>query len=85
MTGQFYIALCSGIEPRAVDWDIVQAGEDEDQQMNNAKYALSIARKLGATVFCVWEDLAKGNAKWVFIFVASLLDTWEKMEEAKKQ
>lgn len=79
ISGQFYIALCAGIEPRAVDWDIVQAGEDEEQQKNNAKYALSIARKLGATVFCVWEDLAKANSKWVFIFVASLLDTWEAM------
>ena len=79
--GQFYIKLCAGIEPRAVDWDIVQKGEEEEEQKNNAKYALSIARKLGATVFCVWEDLAKVNGKWVFIFVASLLDTWEEMQK----
>ena len=84
-SGQFYIHLCSGIEPRAINWDIVQKGEDEEEQKNNAKYALSIARKLGATVFCVWEDLAQAKSKWVFIFVASLFDCWEEMEKAKKE
>ena len=30
-SGQFLIKLCAAIEPRAVDWDIVQPGETEEE------------------------------------------------------
>ena len=53
---KFLIHLCSAIEPRAVNWDIVQEGTTDDEKMNNAKYAISVARKLGAVIFSIWED-----------------------------
>jgi len=60
---KFLIYLCSAIEPRAVNWDIVQEGTTDDEKMNNAKYAISVARKLGAVIFCVWEDFVQVNPK----------------------
>ena len=40
----------------------------------NAKYAISIARKLGAVIFLVWDDVVEVNQKMLLIFIASLYD-----------
>jgi hypothetical protein len=82
--GRFLIDLCAGIEPRAVNWDLVTAGEEEEDRTNNAKYAISIARKLGATIFCVWEDISKVNQKMILVFVCALNDVWKEMKNKKK-
>ena len=47
-SGAFLINMCAGIEPRAVNCDIVTPRESEEDQMLNAKYAISFARKLDA-------------------------------------
>ena len=75
------INLTAAIEPRIVDWDLVtMACENDDQKMMNSKYAISIARKLGAVIFLVWEDVLELNQKMMLIFVASL---YELYQEAK--
>lgn len=61
--GKFLINLCAGIESRAVNWDIVTPGETEEDMMLNAKYVISIARKLGAVIFCVWENIIEVHPK----------------------
>lgn len=40
----------------------------------NAKYGISIARKLGAIIFLVWDDIPNVNAKMILIYIASLYD-----------
>jgi len=40
----------------------------------NAKYAISIARKLGAIIFMVWDDIPRLNKKMLLIFACSLYD-----------
>lgn len=82
-SGLFLVHLCAGIEPRAVDWDIVTAGETEEDQEKNAKYAISIARKLGATIFCVWDDIVKVNSKMVLVFVCALKDVQDDLKAKK--
>jgi len=52
----------------------VTKGETDEEKEMNAKYAISIARKLGAIIFCVWDDIPKLNAKMILIFAASLYD-----------
>lgn len=49
--------------------------------MMNAKYAISIGRKLGAVIFLVWEDVTELNQKMMLILVASL---YELYQDAKK-
>jgi plastin-1 len=72
--GTFLLKICSAIEPRAIDFDIVQKGDTDEEKENNAKYILSIARKLGAVIFCVWEDITKVNPKMILVLVCSLFE-----------
>ena len=81
--GQFLLNLCGAIEPRAVNWDIVLPGENEDDQKLNAKYVISVARKLGATIFCVWEDIVNVNPKQMLIFIACMNEIQQELAAAK--
>lgn len=74
--GQFLLKLCSSIEPRAIDWDIVMKGETDEEKENNAKYIISIIRKLGGVVFCVWDDIVKVNYKMMLVLVCSLFELY---------
>ncbi len=80
--GKFLIKLCETIEPRAVDWDIVQAGETDEEKENNARYAISLARKFGCIIFCVWEDILGVNYKMLLVLICSLFEAYnEKKSE----
>ena len=69
----FFIHIMKSIEPRSINWDIVVQDKDDDEsKQNNAKYCLSIARKLGATVFLTWEDVTEVKHKLLLTFLASL-------------
>jgi plastin-1 len=81
--GQFLIKLCAGIEHRAIDWDIVMKGETDEEKENNAKYVVSIARKLGAVIFCVWEDIVKVNYKMILVLVCSLFEIYQEKKKEK--
>jgi plastin-1 len=81
-SGQFLLKLCAGVEPRAIDWDIVLKGDTDEEKANNAKYVISIVRKLGGVVFCVWEDILKVNYKMMLVLVCTL---FEIAQELKKQ
>lgn len=48
------------------------AGETDEEKENNAKYVLSLARKLGAVIFCVWEDIPAVNYKMLLVLLAGL-------------
>lgn len=70
--GKYLINMLGSIEPRAVNWDLVLHGETDDDKKNNAKYAVSIARKLGAVIFALWEDIVQVNPKQMLIFFATM-------------
>jgi plastin-1 len=70
--GRFLLHVCGGIEPRAVNWEIMTDGATEEDLQNNAKYVTSVARKLGAVIFCVWEDIVNVNSKQMLIFLATM-------------
>lgn len=72
--GKFLLHLCSAIEPRSVNWDIMTEGTSEEELKNNAKYVTSVARKLGAVIFCVWEDIVNVNSKQMLIFFATMYE-----------
>jgi len=76
--GVFLVNLCAAIEPRIVNWDLVYRGADLDDEKKslNARYAISLARKMGAIIFMVWEDVLEGNAKMMTIFMCSLYELY---------
>lgn len=45
----------------------------EEDFMLNAKYAVSVARQLGATIFLLWEDIVEVKQKMIITFVAALM------------
>ncbi|KAJ3039251.1 hypothetical protein HDV00_012490 [Rhizophlyctis rosea] len=77
-TGVFFLDLLNGIKSGTVDYGLVTSGTDgtlvvvvyffgggDDSAKLNAKYAISIARKLGATIFVLPEDIVEVKPKMV--------------------
>ena len=69
----FFFDLLSAIEPRIIDWSIINAGQTPDEQLLNAKYAISVARKLGAVIFLLPEDIVEVKPKMTMTFIASIM------------
>ena len=58
-SGLFVLHLCDVVTPGVVDWDIVSKGGTEEEREHNAKYVLSVARKMGCAIFLLWEDVVE--------------------------
>jgi plastin-1 len=77
--GIFFIDVLNGMfppkgdQPGIVDYNLVYnpARTDEEKRLN-AKLAISIARKLNATIFLVPEDIVDVRPRIMLTFVASL-------------
>uniref|UniRef100_A0A3P9P4E5 Plastin 1 n=1 Tax=Poecilia reticulata TaxID=8081 RepID=A0A3P9P4E5_POERE len=71
------IDLIDAIAPSMVKWDMVKRGEKgvlkNDEKINNAKYAISLARKIGARVYALPDDLVEVNPKMVMTVFACLM------------
>jgi len=72
-TGIFFMDLLFAIESRIIDWDLVTPGETKEDALLNARYAISVARKLGAVIFLLPEDIAEVKPKMILTFVASII------------
>ncbi|GMF16517.1 unnamed protein product [Phytophthora lilii] len=71
--GLYLLDLVHAVEPRAVNWDMVLQDKTDDAKASNAKYAISCAQKIGATVFLTYEDIVEVKPKMMMTFVASLM------------
>ncbi|KAL7681995.1 putative calponin domain, EF-hand domain, EF-hand domain pair, CH domain superfamily [Plasmopara halstedii] len=71
--GLYLLDLVHAVEPRAVNWDMVLQDKADDAKASNAKYAISCAQKIGATVFLTFEDIVEVKPKMMMTFVASLM------------
>jgi hypothetical protein len=72
-TGVFLCRLCAGVSARSVNPDLITPGESDEDALQNAKYAVSVARKIGAVVFLLPEDITEVKQKMIFAFCASLM------------
>lgn len=72
-TSHFFLDLLASIKPGIVNPDLVQAGGNDEEKKMNAKYAISIARKLGATIFLAPEDILEVKPKMILTFVGALM------------
>ncbi|KAM3867382.1 plastin-3-like [Diretmus argenteus] len=66
--------LIDAIQPESVNFDLVKTGSlsDEDK-LDNAKYAISMARKIGAKIYALPEDLVEITPKMVETIFACLM------------
>ncbi|KAF3331313.1 fimbrin-4-like protein [Carex littledalei] len=72
-TGVFLLELLSAVEPRVVSWKLVTKGEEEEDRKLNATYIISVARKLGCSVFLLPEDIMEVNQKMIMTLTASIM------------
>ena len=78
-TGIPLLDVLAGMKASYVDYELVDAGKSEEGRYANAKLAISIARKMGATIWVVPEDVVQGRQRLVLSFVGSLMATAERM------
>ncbi|KAK5169026.1 fimbrin [Saxophila tyrrhenica] len=78
-TGVFFLDVLNGMKSSYVDYDLVASGKGEGEGYANAKLAISIARKMGATIWLVPEDITQARARLMVTFVGSLMAAAERM------
>uniref|UniRef100_A0AAR2K3R5 Uncharacterized protein n=1 Tax=Pygocentrus nattereri TaxID=42514 RepID=A0AAR2K3R5_PYGNA len=68
------IDLIHTIAPSAIKSEMVKRGDmSAEDKLNNAKYAISVARKIGAKVYALPDDLVEVNPKMVMTVFACLM------------
>jgi plastin-1 len=72
-TSVFFCDLLNALSPGIVDYELVTNGKSDENAKLNAMYAISIARKLGATIFVLPEDIIEVKAKMILTFVGTLM------------
>nr|XP_033801285.1 plastin-3 [Geotrypetes seraphini]XP_033801286.1 plastin-3 [Geotrypetes seraphini]XP_033801287.1 plastin-3 [Geotrypetes seraphini] len=68
------VDLIDAIQPGCINYDLVKMGElSDDDKHDNAKYAVSMARRMGARVYALPEDLVEVKPKMVMTVFACLM------------
>uniref|UniRef100_A0A8C5QIV5 Lymphocyte cytosolic protein 1 n=1 Tax=Leptobrachium leishanense TaxID=445787 RepID=A0A8C5QIV5_9ANUR len=66
--------LIDAIQPGCINYDLLKTEDlNDDEKLNNAKYAISMARKIGARVYALPEDLMEVKPKMVMTVFACLM------------
>jgi len=72
-SGLFLVDLINAVKPNTVNYDLITPGQSDDDATMNAKYAISVARKIGCTIFCLPEDIVEVKHKMILTFVGSVM------------
>jgi len=72
-TGIFLIDLIDAVRPGSVEYSMVEREASEKNNLLNAKYAISLARKQGAVVFALPEDIVEVKNKMIMTFIAGMM------------
>jgi plastin-1 len=72
-TSHFLIDVLDAMRPGSIDQTLVTPGVDDKDALQNAKYAISLARKFGATIFLLPEDIVEVKPKMILTFVGSIM------------
>ncbi|XP_030064731.1 plastin-3 isoform X1 [Microcaecilia unicolor] len=68
------VDLIDAIQPGCINYDLVKIGDlSEDDKHDNAKFAVSMARRIGARVYALPEDLVEVKPKMVMTVFACLM------------
>lgn len=77
--GIYLLDVLNGMKSSYVDYDLVAPGRTDEEAYANAKLAISIARKMGATIWLVPEDICQVRSRLVTTFIGSLMACFEKI------
>jgi len=81
-SSEFFFHLLAALAPGVVNPEIVSPGSTDEEKELNAKYVISVARKIGAMVFITWEDIVEVKPKMILMFCASLM-AWDRSAPGK--
>lgn len=68
-SGVFLLDVLNGMKSSYVDYELVTQGRSDEEAYMNAKLAISIARKMGATIWLVPEDICQVRSRLVVTFI----------------
>ncbi|CAK9133394.1 unnamed protein product [Ilex paraguariensis] len=71
--GIFFLELLTAVEPRVLNWSLVTKGETDEDKKLNSTYIISVARKLGCSIFLLPEDIIEVNQKMILTLTASIM------------
>ncbi|EMR09734.1 hypothetical protein PNEG_01919 [Pneumocystis murina B123] len=71
--GIFLLDVLNGLRSDYVDYNLVTSGVSYEDAFLNAKLAISIARKYGALIFLVPEDIVDVRSRLILTFIGSLM------------
>ncbi|XP_026317022.1 plastin-2 [Hyposmocoma kahamanoa] len=71
--GKVVIDLIDAIKPGSINYDLVLPGGNEQDNLANAKYAISMARRCGARVYALPEDITERKPKMIMTVFACLM------------
>ncbi|XP_059058302.1 plastin-2 isoform X1 [Achroia grisella] len=71
--GKVVIDLIDAIKPGSINYDLVLHGGTEEENLANAKYAISMARRCGARVYALPEDITERKHKMIMTVFACLM------------
>lgn len=75
-SGLFLLDVLNGMKSSYVDYDLVTPGRNDEEAYANAKLSISIARKLGATIWLVPEDICQVRSRLVTTFIGKFQKLW---------
>lgn len=67
------IDLIDAIQPKVIDYSLLRDGGTEADKLANAKYAVTTARKVGAKVYALPEDIVEVKPKMLLTVFACLM------------
>lgn len=72
-TSLYLLNLLSIISPESINLELIHLNPSSDEEkLENAKYAISIAMKIGTTVFVTPEDIVEIKPKMIMSFISQL-------------
>lgn len=67
------IDLVDSIKPGTINYDVVKNTNEEEDNIANAKYAISMSRKIGARIYALPEDITEVKPKMIMTVFACLM------------
>ncbi|KIH44892.1 hypothetical protein ANCDUO_25075, partial [Ancylostoma duodenale] len=65
--------LIDAIKPNVIDHSLIKSDGSLDSNMENAKYAITCGRKIGAKIYALPEDIVEVKPKMVMTVFACLM------------
>ena len=83
-SGVFLLQLMKAVAPKAIKEDDIKPGRSELDRQLNAKLAISTSHKMGARVFCGWQDILEARPKLMLSMVAAIMSVYLKTNNFTK-